>query len=74
MIGLLRKIEVDPNGAYLRDIVLVLKNLWPRKHTENTEYSQIISVSSVDSVAIYNDFDLSKRHSGRSVLDILYGE
>ena len=42
----------------LRDIVLVLKNQWPRKHTENTEYSQIISVSSVDSVAIYHDFDL----------------
>jgi hypothetical protein len=31
--------------------------------TENTEYSPIISVSSVDSVAIYHDFDLSKRHS-----------
>ena len=62
MIGLLRNIEVDPNGAYLRDIVLILKNQWPRKHTENTEYSQIISVSSVDSVAIYNDFDLSKCH------------
>jgi hypothetical protein len=30
--------------------------------TENTEYSQIISVSSVDSVAIYHDFDLSKCH------------
>ena len=74
MIGLLRNIEVDPNGAYLRDIVLILKNQWPRKHTENTEYSQIISVSSVDSVAIYNDFDLSKCHSGRSVLDTLYGE
>jgi len=47
----------------LRDIVLVLKNQWPRKHTENTEYSQMNSVSSVDSVAIYHDFDLSKRHS-----------
>jgi hypothetical protein len=32
---------------------------------ENTEYSQIISVSSVDSVAIYHDFDLSKCHSGQ---------
>jgi hypothetical protein len=56
----------DSNGAYLRDIVHILKNQWPRKHTENTEYSQIISVSSVDSVdsvAIYHDFDLSKRHS-----------
>ena len=56
-----KSIEPDPNGAYLRDIVLILKNQWPRKHTENTEYSQIISVSSVDSVdsvAIYHDFDL----------------
>ena len=56
----------DQNGAYLRDIVLILKNQWPRKHTENTEYSQIISVSSVDSVdsvAIYHDFDLTKCHS-----------
>jgi hypothetical protein len=51
------------NGAYLMDIVLQLKNQWPRKHTENTEYSPTISVSSVDSVAIYNDFDLNKRHS-----------
>jgi hypothetical protein len=52
------------NGAYLRDIVLILKNQWPRKHTEDTEYSQIISVLSVmDSVAIYHDFDLSKCHS-----------
>ena len=50
------------NGAYFRDIVLILKNQWPRKHTENTEYSQIISVSSVDSVAIYNHFDLSSAH------------
>jgi len=31
--------------------------------TENTEYSQMISVSSVDSVAVYHDFDLSKRSS-----------
>jgi len=54
----------DPNGAYLRDIVLVLKNQWrPRKHTENTEYSRIISVSSVDSVAIYHDFDSNECHS-----------
>jgi hypothetical protein len=37
---------------------LYKKNKWPRKHTENTEYSQIISVSSVDSVAIFHDFDL----------------
>jgi hypothetical protein len=59
MIGLLRNTEVDPNGAYLRDIVLVLKNPWPRKYRENTEYSPIISVPSVDSVVIYNDFDLS---------------
>jgi len=48
----------DRNGAYLRYIVLILKSQWPRKHTENTEYSKIISVSSVDSVAIYHDFDL----------------
>ena len=33
---------------------------------ENTEYSPMISVSSVDSVAIYHDFDLSKRHSGQA--------
>ena len=52
-------ISAETNGAYLSDIVLILKNQWPRKHTENTEYSQIISVSSVDSVAIYHDFDLS---------------
>ena len=50
------------NGAYLSDIVAVLKNQWPRKHTENTGYSQIISVSSRDFVAIYNDFDSSKCH------------
>ena len=59
-------ISAETNGAYLSDIVLILKNQWPRKHTENTEYSQIISVSSVDSVdsvAIYHDFDLSKRHT-----------
>jgi len=49
-------------GAYLSDIVPVLKNQWPRKHTENTGYSQIISVSSRDFVAIYNDFDSSKCH------------
>ena len=30
---------------------------------ENTEYSQIISVSSADTVAIYHDFDLTKCHS-----------
>jgi len=62
-------VKSDQNGAYLRDIVLILKNQWPRKHTENTEYSPIISVSSVDSVdsvdsvAIYHDFDLTKCHS-----------
>jgi hypothetical protein len=56
----------DRNGAHLRYIVLILKSQWPRKHTENTEYSQIISVSSVDSVAIYHDFDLSKCHSGQT--------
>ena len=39
-----------------------LKNQWPRKHTENTEYSQIISVSSVDSVANYHDWGSSKHH------------
>ena len=50
------------NGAYLRDIVPELKNQWPRKHAENTEYSQIISVSSVDSMAVYHDFDLGKCH------------
>jgi hypothetical protein len=53
----------EVNGAYLRDIVLILKKQWPRKHTENTVYSQIISVSSVDSVAIYHDFELSKCRS-----------
>jgi len=56
----------DPNGTYLMDIVLILKSQWPRKHTENTEYSQLISVSSVDSVdsvAIYHDFDLTKCNS-----------
>ena len=50
----------DPNGAYLRDIVLIFKEPIA---TEDTEYSQIISVSSVDSVAIYHDFDLTKCHS-----------
>jgi hypothetical protein len=55
----------------LNDIVLILKNQWPWKHTENTEYSQIISVSSVDSVAIYHDFDLCKRHSGMNRLPSL---
>jgi len=35
--------------------------------TENTEYLPIISVSSVNSVAIYHDFDLSKRHSAKGV-------
>jgi len=60
------KIKVaGENGAYLMDIVLVLKNQWPRKYTENTEYSQIISVSSVDSVAIYNDFDLTIMEGSR---------
>jgi hypothetical protein len=34
--------------------------------TENTEYLPIISVSSVDSVAIYHDFDLRKYHSAQS--------
>jgi hypothetical protein len=60
----------DRIGAHSRDIVLILKSQWPRKHTENTEnteYSQIISVSSVDSVAIYHDFDLSKRHSAQTL-------
>ena len=54
-----KKRDLARMALNLRDIVLVLKNQWPRKHTENTEYSQIISVSSVDSVAIYHDFDLS---------------
>ena len=59
----------DRNGAYLRYIVLILKSQWPRKHTENTEYSQIISVSSVDSVAIYHDFDLrGPRKTGINVI------
>ena len=72
-VNLLASIESKPvagnevirsvtNGAYLSDIVPVLKNQWPRKHTENTGYSQIISVSSGDFVAIYNDFDSSKCH------------
>jgi len=56
----------DRNGAHSRDIALILKSKWPRKHTENTAYSQIISVSSVDSVAINHDFDLSKCHSGQT--------
>ena len=68
----LRILRVYPHALWemqilevpLRDIVLILKNQWPRKHTENTEYLQMISMSSVDSVAIYHDFDLSKRHSG----------
>jgi len=38
--------------------------------TESTEDTEIIceySVFSVDSVAIYYDFDLSKRHSAKGV-------
>ena len=42
------------------DSVHIINNQWPRKHTENTEYSQIISVSSVDFVAIYHDLDSSR--------------
>jgi hypothetical protein len=58
-----RSIESDPNGAYLQGYrSYILKNQWPRKHTEHTEYPQKTSVPSVDSVAIYHDFDLSKRH------------
>ena len=51
------------NGTYLRNIVKIKIN-GHGSTRKNTESSQIISVSSVDSMPIWHDFDSSKCHSG----------
>jgi hypothetical protein len=52
-------------AAYLREITLVNKSL-ATESTENTEFSKIVSVSSVDSVAICQDHASSKGHCGQT--------